>query len=147
MSTGKEGAIAEIVEFLIRSHGVSMDMYEELLDAVLTREAQMSTGIGNGIAVPHGIVDLEGAPYIWGSIGISREGIRFDSLDEEPGHMVILVITPEEHREKHLKVLAEISRMMKKKETREAVFNASTASEIYEIFRELEMEGFNYFVD
>jgi len=109
-ATEKTAAIKELTKFLLKSHDVSEDIYEKLVQTVLDREAKMPTGIGEGVAIPHGMI--EEGPDIWGVIGLSRKGIHFDSLDGKPVHLLVLIVTPKAHvANKHIKILAENSKI------------------------------------
>ncbi len=142
----KEDVIHEMIDFFIRSHQATPELKDEITTSVFEREKESSTGIGHGIAIPHGIID-EG-PKIWGVIGLSRKGIDFGAADGEPVHLVVLIITPREYRQEiHLAVLSELSRMLSREIVREKLFAAASAAEICDILREQEMGDFNYFID
>ncbi len=142
----KEEAIKEIIQFFIKSHGGSKSLEKEILESVFDRESQASTGIGNGVAIPHGLVS-EG-PVIWGALGLSKKGIDFDSIDGEPVHLLVLIVTPKNHKaDMHLMVLSQISNILNDGNTLERIFNAVTAAEICEILTEKEKKDFNYFLD
>ena len=79
----------------------------------MAREALGSTAIGQGIAIPHGKTDS--VNKLVGGIGISKEGINFDSLDGEPAHIFFLLLAPLDSAGPHLKALARISRILKDK--------------------------------
>lgn len=142
----KDEAIKEIIDFFIKSHSGSKEQNDQILSSVMSREAEGSTGIGHGVAIPHGVVD-EG-PIIWGALGLSRQGIDFDSIDGEPVHLIVLIVTPKNHKaDMHLAVLSEISKILSDDPTLKRVFAAETAAEICEILSEKENKNFNYFLD
>lgn len=128
----KEGVIRELVDLLYRA-GAIKDK-EELVSALLAREALGSTGIGQGIGIPHGksnkVKDLIAA------FGLSRKGVKFDSLDGEPVYIFFLLVAPEESAGPHLKALARISRFLKDKYFRDLLKNAKDEKEIIKIIRE-----------
>ncbi len=145
-ATTKEDAIKELIDFFIKSHSGSKELKEQILSSVMERESLASTGIGHGVAIPHGLVD-EG-PVIWGALGRSAEGIDFDSIDGKPVHLIILIVTPKNHKaDMHLSVLSEISKILSDEPTLKRVFAAETAAEICEILSEKEYKNFNYFLD
>ncbi|PID27616.1 MAG: hypothetical protein CR982_05195 [Candidatus Cloacimonadota bacterium] len=145
-ATKKDEVIDEMIDFFVKTHKDAQDLKDEIKASVIEREASGSTGIGNGIAIPHGIV--EESPNIWGCIGISKEGIEFDSYDNKPVHLVILVITPREQKHNmHLEVMAEFAKILSEITTRENLFKATKASDVCEILREKEKGNFNYFLD
>ena len=76
---------------------------EDVLDALRTREAKMSTGIQKGIAIPHGSTDS--VNHVYGVLGISRKGIDYDALDGEPVYLLFMVVAPHKYTEDHLKIL------------------------------------------
>ena len=102
---------------------------ERMAEVLCARESLGSTGIGDGIAIPHGKMQgLEG-PVI--SFGRSRLGIPFDSLDGKPAHLFFMIMVPENTTGIHLKLLARLSKMLKDGDFRRKLLNAETAGEIY----------------
>jgi fructose-specific phosphotransferase system IIA component len=120
----KREAIAELVELLERAHG--LDSQGEILDRVLRREAMMSTGIGNGVAIPHGKARL--VDRLVAACGVSPEGIDFESVDGEPATLFILLVAPESGGAMHVKVLANISRLLKEEAVRRSLREAEGAA-------------------
>ncbi len=116
----KREAIAELVELLERAHG--LDSQGEILDRVLRREAMMSTGIGNGVAIPHGKARL--VDRLVAACGVAPEGIEFESVDGEPATLFILLVAPESGGAMHVKVLANISRLLKEEAVRRSLREA-----------------------
>ena len=101
----KEQALKELVDQLIRTTGTERG--DEILKVIMDRENVMSTGISHGIAIPHGKIDnLDG---IVGVIGISDKGINYNSLDNEPTHIMFLFISNKYKYEEHLMMLNKIS--------------------------------------
>ena len=86
------------------------EAHDEILDAILAREAKMSTGIHKGIAVPHGKTKAVGT--MRGALGISRKGIQYDSLDGEPVYLLFMIISPLEDSEKYLRLLKNLAELM-----------------------------------
>ena len=117
----KRDAIAELVELLEAAHAI--DSQGEVLDRVLRREAMMSTGIGNGVAIPHGKAKL--VDRMVAACGVSSEGIEFESVDGEPATLFILLVAPESGGALHVKVLANISRLLKEETVRQSLRQAS----------------------
>ncbi len=112
----------------------------EFLEVILAREALGSTGIGEGIAIPHG--KLKSLKDLILSFGLSRAGIDFDAMDGKPVHIFFVLIAPEDSPGDHLKALARISRILKNRSFRERLQQQETAEEIYnEICREDEQYG------
>ena len=102
-----------------------------LLQVLLEREKLGSTGIGDGIALPHG--KLKGLNKLLISFGRSINGLDFDSIDELPAYLFFLLVAPENSAGIHLKALAKISRMLKDGNFRRQLMDAKSREEIYEI--------------
>ena len=115
----KREILEEIVEAV--DEGKITDR-QKVLDAVLQREEIMSTGIGHGIAIPHG--KSESVKELGGVLGIKREGIDFDSLDGKPTHLFFLLVSPLDVSGPHIKALARISRILKGEEFRKQLIDA-----------------------
>lgn len=98
------------------------------VQAVLAREEKMSTGMQNGIAIPHGKTDA--VDQLIAAVGIHRNGVEFDSMDRKPSHIFILTLSPENRAGPHIQFLAEISRVLSRPELREKLLVAHTADEI-----------------
>lgn len=119
----KRDAIAELVTLLESAHGI--DSRGEILDRVLRREAMMSTGIGNGVAIPHG--KAKSADRLVASCGVASQGIDFESIDGEPATLFVLLVAPESGGAMHVKVLANISRLLKEDSVRRSLREAGSA--------------------
>ncbi|MBX7116531.1 MAG: PTS sugar transporter subunit IIA [Myxococcaceae bacterium] len=95
------------------------------------RERLGSTGIGEGVAIPHG--KLTGLSALSATFGVSRAGVDFDSIDGKRTHLFFALVAPENSAGLHLKALARISRLFKNARFRDSILDAKTASEIYEL--------------
>ena len=102
---------------------------EELLEILLEREKLGSTGIGYGVAIPHG--KLPGLNNILVTFAKSKRGIDFQSTDEKPVHLFFMIVAPENSTAAHLKVLANISGILKDAHFRKKLLKASGREEIY----------------
>ena len=101
---------------------------EGLTRVLAAREALGSTGIGDGVAIPHGkLRQLKGVVLAFGR---SKKGVDFDSLDGEPAHLFFLLVAPEDAPGEHLKALARISRLMKDGRLRHSLMQADGRKEI-----------------
>ncbi|MBI5642444.1 MAG: PTS sugar transporter subunit IIA [Deltaproteobacteria bacterium] len=109
---------------------------ERLLGALLERERLGTTGIGHGVAIPHG--KIRGLTDIKVFFGRSRKGVEFNSMDNMPVYIFFLIMAPENSAAAHLKVLASISHLLKNQEFRTRLMKAETSSEIYRIITEAE---------
>jgi len=130
----KRDAIVELVDLLESSHGLSS--HGEILDRVLRREAMMSTGIGNGIAIPHGKARM--VDRLVAACGVSAEGVDFESVDGEPATLFILLVAPESGGAVHVKVLANISRLLKEESVRRALREATGPEEFLTVLKAAE---------
>lgn len=105
---------------------------EELVDALIEREEIMSTGIGFGLAIPH--AKIKSVKEIAFAVGVSKNGINFDSLDGKPVHIVILVAAGERQHKDYLKLLSEIMSVLREESVRNAIINAKSLGEITGVF-------------
>ena len=116
-SREKNAVLRELADRMIRSYGFSRD--EGILKAVLEREEKMSTGIQKGIAIPHGKSDA--VRGVAGVIGLSENGVDYDSLDGEPVHLLFFIVSCGDAADAHLEVLKKIEEALESRESR-AVF-------------------------
>lgn len=131
---GKREAIAELVQMLESAHGLSSQ--GEILDRVLRREGLMSTGIGNGIAIPHG--KARQIDRLVAACGVSQEGIEYESADGEPATLFVLLVAPESGGALHVKVLANISRLLKEESVRRSLREANGADAFFAVLKSAE---------
>jgi len=131
-ASDKEGVIRELVELLAKAGDIKNK--EELIKALLTRESLGSTGIGQGIGIPH--AKSSAVKSLVAAFGLSQKGVNFDSLDGEPAYIFFLLIAPEESAGPHLKALARISRMLKDKYFREMLRKSKDEKEVLKIVEE-----------
>lgn len=134
-SLDKKGVLEELVTPVAHIAGIN---HEYLVKVLMEREQLGSTGIGEGIGIPHGKVkDLESLVL---GFGLSRKGVDFESMDGLPTHIFFLLITPENYTGLHLKLLARISRILKNDPFKQKLLRAVTSDEIYAIIKEEEEE-------
>ncbi|HKK52039.1 MAG TPA: PTS sugar transporter subunit IIA, partial [Myxococcota bacterium] len=142
----KEVAIARLVDLMLRSHEIRGIDRETLLASVLEREAQASTCLGSGLALPHGILP-EGQPMA-GVMALSRAGLDFDTPDGQPVHCMILLGTAPEERDRHLQVLAVLARTVgSDRAFQQQLVDSRSPAHAYELLHGEESEGFNYFME
>jgi PTS system nitrogen regulatory IIA component len=132
-ATDKEGVIRELVELLTNATD-SVQSKEDLIKAVLSRESMGSTGIGQGIGIPH--AKSQAVKQLVAAFGLSQKGVNFDSLDGESAYIFFLLIAPEESAGPHLKALARISRMLKDKYFRDLLKKAKSEADILRIIQD-----------
>jgi PTS system nitrogen regulatory IIA component len=132
-STVKDDLLAEMANALAAAEP-ALDA-EMLLRVLREREALQSTGIGEGVAIPHGKV--QGLDRLVAAFARSTAGVDFDSIDGQPTQLLFLLIVPEQSGGQHLKALARISRFFRDASFREKLIGAS---ELEDIFRAIEEE-------
>jgi len=135
-SKDKEPAIIELVD-LLDANGLLLDK-KTALDAVMAREQTRSTGIGSGIAIPHGKCNAVKELVI--AIGIAHEAIDFASVDGKPVSIIILLVSPADQTGPHIQALARISRLMLDEEFRQSLETATSAEQVYELLSNKEKE-------
>ena len=131
-ATNKEAAIRELVECLAKAEGIKPK--EELIKVLFNREALGSTGIGQGVAIPHGKTDS--VKKLVAAFGVCHAGINFEALDGEPVYLFFLLVAPEDSAGPHLKGLARISRLLKDKYFRESLKALTEEKAILKLIRE-----------
>lgn len=131
-ASSREGVIREMVDHLKESGKI--DDPETLVNILLDREVLGSTGIGHGVAIPHG--RLGGIDDILLVFGRSPEGVDFDAHDGEPVNLFFLLVAPEDSAGLHLKTLARISRIVKNPECRKALLNSEDKNTLYHTIEE-----------
>ena len=123
----KKKVLEELVDAMI--YPDSIIEKHALVKVLLERERLGSTGIGDGVAIPHGKYPGIDQPLI--SFGRSLEGLDFESMDGQPAHLFFLLVAPENSANLHLKALATIARVLKNSSFRKALMEASSREEIY----------------
>ena len=130
----KAGVITELVALLGRAGEIKEKDAAKLNDVLLNREALGSTGIGQGVAIPHGKTGC--VSRLVAAFGVSAAGVDFGSLDGEPAHLFFLLAAPEDSAGPHLKALARISRLLKDKFFRDALRQAKDEKTLLKIIRD-----------
>ncbi|MCM8824571.1 MAG: PTS sugar transporter subunit IIA [Candidatus Omnitrophica bacterium] len=131
-STEKQAALDELLQVL-EKNGFLQDR-KQVLETLIEREKLGSTGIGQGIAVPHAKTDQ--IENLVCALGISENGVNFDSLDGEPVFIIFLVLAPSGATGIHLKALAKIARLLKDKVFRNSLRMSKNPKEAYQIIKE-----------
>ena len=138
-SSDKTGIIRELAK-LHESTGVLND-YEGYVNALMAREAQSSTGIGEGIAIPHAKTEFVKEPAL--AMGRKKEGIEYDSLDGEPATLFFMIAAPDGANNTHIETLARLSQLLLDDDFKVALENAATADEVVDIINKAEAEKFS----
>lgn len=129
-ATTKNEVLDELIDVLYKDDKVTDK--EELKKAVLKREEEFSTGIGMGIAIPHGKCSAVKEATI--TFGLSKKGIDYQSMDEKPAHLFFLIAVPTESSDVHLRALSEISRKLMHADVREKLYNVNNFDDFIKIF-------------
>lgn len=130
--TTKKAVLEELVALLAKNGQVKDP--KNTVDVLMEREKLGSTGIGQGIAIPHAKTDQ--ASEVVAAFGLSRRGVQFESLDGDPVYIFFLLVAPPDAAGLHLKALARISRLLKDKFFRQSLRDVKDANEIVRIIRE-----------
>lgn len=123
----KREILFEMVETLKKEKLI--DDVDAVVDIIMERESLGSTGIGDGVAIPHG--KMKKLKTILCVAGRSKEGVNFDAVDRRPVHIFFLVLAPEDSASLHLKVLSRISKVLRDQSFRKKILKLSDAHEIY----------------
>ena len=130
----KEEVMRELVQLLVAAECIKAKDVNKLVQILLKRESLGSTGIGQGVAIPHGKSDC--VDRLVGAFGVSHPGVSFDSLDGEPVSLFFLLLAPEDSAGPHLKALARISRLLKDKHFRDSLRAARDEKSLVKIIRD-----------
>jgi PTS system nitrogen regulatory IIA component len=131
-ATTKKGVLEELSSVLVE-RGKLPDR-EKVVEVLLEREKLGSTGIGDGIAIPHG--KMKGIKELVISFGRSIKGVDFESIDNKPTHLFFLLVAPENSAGVHLKALARISRLLKDSSFRNRLMEARDRQDLFTIIAE-----------
>jgi fructose-specific phosphotransferase system IIA component len=134
VSTTKDDLLRELVD--LAADGADVRDREEVLRAVLDREEVLSTGIGHGVAIPHGKSSSVSSLIL--VAGVARQGIDFEALDGKPVTLFFLLVGPESAAGEHVKALSRISRLLRRETFRERLVAAPDAQTFYSVLSEAE---------
>lgn len=118
----KREALVEMVQLLESAHG--FDSRGEILERVMRREAMMTTGIGNGVAIPHG--KARSVDRMAAACAVAPEGLEFEAEDGQPVFLLVLFVSPENATSLHVRVLANLSRLLKEESVRRTLREAKS---------------------
>lgn len=125
----KQEIIESLVDMLVSAGKI--DDRDKVLRCVLEREGKMSTGIQEGVAIPHGKTDA--VKTLQACVALRKEGVDFAALDGKPSRIFILTVSPLNKTGPHVQFLAEISRLLNEPEKRERLLSAETEAEMLRI--------------
>ena len=132
-STDKKGVIDELAEPVAVETGLN---HREIVRVLIERERLGSTGIGGGIAIPHG--KIAGLESLVLGFGLSRSGVNFDALDGKATYIFFLLLSPDNSTGLHLRILARISKLLKEESFKEKLQNAADPDDVIRIIREVD---------
>jgi mannitol/fructose-specific phosphotransferase system IIA component (Ntr-type) len=127
----KRGVIDELVDLLVAAGRVSEG--DSLKNAVWTREQTRTTGIGHGLAIPHG--KCPGLNGLAMAIGKPAEPLEFQAIDGRPVRLIVLLASPPDRTGDHIQALARVSRLMTMEAFRQSIYDADSPEAIYELIR------------
>jgi fructose-specific phosphotransferase system IIA component len=138
-STNRWELIREMVEIAVKNKKIQEEDKEEIIKALIEREKSMTTGIGNGVAIPH--CTSQKVNDITVIMAISKNGIAFDSVDNQAAHIVILLLVPKNKLAQHIKTLANIAKMMGDKILRESLLALKSAEAVANTIKNYKISG------
>lgn len=130
-ATQKEGIIREMVENLRTAGCFKGNAPEDVVKAILKRELLSSTGIGDGVAIPH--AKHPSVDRLVGTVSLSTKGVSFDSVDNDPVFVLVMLISPHERPSDHLRALEGVSRCLKDKDFVNALRQATSPQQIWDL--------------
>jgi mannitol/fructose-specific phosphotransferase system IIA component (Ntr-type) len=133
-SKDRNGVINELVSAMDKAGCLGKNSKEKIKRAIIKRENEASTGLGKGVAVPH--VKHSAVQKPVAAVGLSKEGIDFAALDKQPVYSIILLVSPDNDPEPHLKAMENIFGHFQKEKFRSFLKQASTAKEVAELIAE-----------
>jgi mannitol/fructose-specific phosphotransferase system IIA component (Ntr-type) len=135
----RDEVIAELVEAMAEAGAISKQKVKEIIKAILAREAQATTGIGKGVALPH--AKLKGIKKPIATIGCSSEGIDFASLDSKPVYSVILLLSSPDNPDEHLQAMETIFKHVQRDIFRKFLRQSETREAVVELIHEADEIG------
>lgn len=136
--TNKDELLNKLIDLLQKE--VEPGHLESIRQAVFERERIMSTGVGKGLAIPHG--KAAGISDSYASFAVLEEPVEYESIDEKPVQIIFLLAGPESKNSIHIKLLSRISRLMNNRSFRERLLTCREPEEVLESFREEEQQHF-----
>jgi len=129
-------AIERLVDRLVEGGALSQTLRGPVLEALVGRERSMSTGMEQGVAIPHAAVDEIQAPLA--ALGIVPDGVAFESIDGQPATIVVLLVIPRREKHLHIRTLAEVARLLTRDDLRESLLAAPDAAGVLQALRSAE---------
>ena len=133
-ASDRDEVIAELITSLVEAGKLSEQVYKDITKAVIKRENEASTGLGKGVAVPH--VKHKAVDKMIAVVGCKSTGIDFSSLDKQPVHSVILLISPVDNPDQHLMAMESIFRHLQQEKFRRFLRQCRTREQVEDLLRE-----------
>ncbi|HMN97195.1 MAG TPA: PTS sugar transporter subunit IIA [Phycisphaerales bacterium] len=130
----RDEAIAELLDAIVAAGAIDAGLRDEYLKAVIKREKRGSTGVGQGVAIPH--VKAPGLASLAVAVGVSDPGLDFNALDRQPVHLVFLVLSPEERPEEHLDAMQVIFTTLGQPQFRRFLRQATSIADVVTLLEE-----------
>lgn len=130
-SNNKDDVLNELVDLLEKSY--KLENIDEIRRSIIERESLSSTGICNGLAIPH--AKVQGISKILGGIGLSKAGLDFNSMDHQLSKIFFILISPKDDHGNHVKSLARITKILKDEESRLELLNCNSSSEVLDFLK------------
>ncbi|MCB1190948.1 MAG: PTS sugar transporter subunit IIA [Leptospiraceae bacterium] len=127
----KEEVIRELVTHGVEVGMIEQDLQDEIFTSLINRESSMSTGIGSGVAIPHCSINAISSLIM--IIGISRDGIPFDAIDNLPVNIFVMMVVPKNKFQDHIKTLAVIAKTLNLKEERDKLISSKSYDDLVSI--------------
>ena len=133
-ATSRDDAVRELVEALAHAGKIAATQVDEIVQKIIERETQGRTGIGKGIAVPH--IKHSSTTEIVGTIGCSRDGIEFNSLDKAPVYSVLLLLSPPNDPDRHLEAMESLFAHLQRDRFRKFLRQSESTEAIIDLIQE-----------
>ena len=130
----KEEIIYELVDLLVVSQQLDVKYREEAFQDIISREKIMSTGMQDGIALPHAKTTV--IETVVTVFGVSKKGVDFNSLDKKPSHIFVLTLASKNNPHAYLQSMSEISQFLAKEENRKEVLSCNTSAKLFALFND-----------
>jgi len=138
-STDRDGAIAEIIDSIVKAGSLSPKLRDEFVKAVIKRENRGSTGFGHGVAVPH--VKHSAITKMAVAVAVSPGGVEFNALDRQPVYSILLLLSPDDQPEEHLDAMEAIFGNLSQETFRRFLRQAKTSKDILTLLEEADAKA------
>ena len=133
-ATERDGAVAEILDAMVKARALSPKLRDEFIKAVIKRENRGSTGFGHGVAVPH--VKHSAINKMSVTVAVSHHGVDFNALDKQPVYSIFLLLSPEDQPEEHLDAMEAIFANLSDEKFRRFLRQARSVDDIVALLEE-----------